>query len=282
MRADGKRVKAPDAMYAIVPYIMNKRYDAMNMITVRFPYQPVHDYIKRKRKEGVSLSHMAVLLAAYLRVAAEFPLLNRFVVNKKIYARNSYTISMVIMRPGDEEGTMTKVDLEPTDTIFDVNRKMNAFIDKNKAGVGSNSTDRLMKILLGIPGLVNVGIGLFKLMDRFGLLPKALIQASPFHASLCISNLASIRTGHIYHHCYEFGTVSLFITIGIPEKQLEMVDGVPKEVRYMPLGIVMDERICSGHYFSRVFRRLSSYMDDPSLLEMPPKIVNYDDVYQKA
>ena len=44
MRPDGKRVKNADPMYTIVPYIMVKRYDAMNMITVDIPVEPMQTY----------------------------------------------------------------------------------------------------------------------------------------------------------------------------------------------------------------------------------------------
>ena len=37
MRADGKKLKHIDPMYKIVPHIMTKRYDAMNMITIDLP-----------------------------------------------------------------------------------------------------------------------------------------------------------------------------------------------------------------------------------------------------
>ena len=83
-RADGKRVRKADPMYTVVPYIMDKRNDAMNMTTVDIPVEPIQDYINAKRKEGVRLSHMSVVTAAYLRIAYEFPLLNNFIVNKKI------------------------------------------------------------------------------------------------------------------------------------------------------------------------------------------------------
>ena len=61
---------------------------------------------------------------------------------------------------------------------------------------------------------MSIAIGALRWADRHNLLPKALIKASPFHASLLISNLASIRTNHIYHHIYEFGTTSIAITMG--------------------------------------------------------------------
>lgn len=277
-RADGKRVHNVEPMYAIVPYIMKYRYDSMNAITEYIPYRPMHDYIKAKRKEGHKFSHMTVLLAAYVRCVSEFPFLNRFVVNKKIYARNELCVSMVVLRPGDADGTMSKVYFDKTDTIYDVDRKINEFVSDNKAGEETNSTDKLMKVLLGIPGLVNLGVGVFKWMDKHGLLPKAIIDASPFHCSLVISNLASIRTNHIYHHLYEFGTSSLFITMGNSEdRPVYDKNGVVQLERHLPLGIVMDERICSGSYFARVFRRMSQYLNHPELLEVPPEKVVDDE-----
>ena len=277
-RRDGKRVRNVEPMYAVVPHIMEKRYDALNAITEYVPYNTIHDYIKMKRKEGVQFSHMSVILAAYVRCVSEFPLLNRFVVNKKIYARNELCVSMVVLRPGDLDGTMTKVYFEKTDTIYDVTRKIEEFLTTNRASAETNSTDKLIKTLLGIPGLLTVGIKLFKWMDKHGLLPKSIIQASPFHCSLVISNLASIRTNYIYHHLYDFGTSSLFIAMGNSEDKPEYDEnGVVQLVRKLPLGIVMDERICSGSYFARVFRRMMQYLNDPSLLELPPEKVVEDE-----
>ncbi len=66
MRADGKRIKNADPMYTVAAYIMNKRVDAMNMITIDIPIDPIQEYLNAKRKEGIKLSHMGVILAAYI------------------------------------------------------------------------------------------------------------------------------------------------------------------------------------------------------------------------
>ena len=95
-RADGKRVKNGDPMYTVAPFIMDKRYDAMNMITVDIPLAPVKQYINEKRKEGIRLSRMGLLTAAYIRTVYEFPLLNHFIVNKRIYKRNEFPVAMVV------------------------------------------------------------------------------------------------------------------------------------------------------------------------------------------
>ncbi|MBO5852834.1 MAG: hypothetical protein J6Q74_03385, partial [Clostridia bacterium] len=98
LRADGKRVRKADPMYTVVPYIMDKRNDAMNMITVDVPVEPIQDYINAKRKDGIRLNHMSVIMAAYLRTVYEFPLLNNFIVNKKIYKHNEFKVAMVVLK----------------------------------------------------------------------------------------------------------------------------------------------------------------------------------------
>ncbi|MBQ7916914.1 MAG: hypothetical protein IJ315_09070, partial [Firmicutes bacterium] len=215
MRRDGKLIKCEDPEYAVVPHIMPKRNDALNMIELNIPLKPIQEYLNAKRKEGIKLSHLSVIIAAYTRIVGEYPFVNRFIVNKKIYARNEFNIGMVVLKAGESgNGTMSKVNFDPADTIFEVNEKMMNYIDSNRDADNQNSTDKLVHILLSIPGLLRFGVVVLKWMDKHGLLPKAIIDASPFHTSMSFSNLASIRTNHIFHHIYNFGTTSVFMTIG--------------------------------------------------------------------
>ena len=277
MRADGKRLRNTDPMYTVAAYVMSKRVDSMNMVTLDIPYDPIQEYLNKKRGEGVSLSHLGVIIAAYLRTAAEFPLLNRFIMNCKPYARNEFCVAMVVLKSGQmDNGTMSKMYFNMTDTIFDVNDTINKYVSDNREVPEKNGTEKMIKILLGAPGVLRVGVGLFKFMDKHGLLPKKVIDMSPFHNSLCISNLASIRTNHIYHHCYEFGTTSVFITMGNLREVPRRSGGEIIFERCIPLGVVMDERICSGSYFALAFRKIRKYLRNPELLELPPEAVNED------
>ena len=276
-RADGKRVKNADPMYTVAPFIMDKRYDSMNMIEINIPVDPIQKYINDKRKEGVSVSHMAVILAAYLRTMCEFPSLNRFIVNKRIYARNEIAVGMVVLQQGKmDNGTMSKMYFDYENTIFDVNNIINDYVTENRNNGQNNSTEKLIKFLLSLPGVLPIGIALFKFLDRHGLLPKAIIDASPFHTSLVISNLASIRTNHIFHHVYEFGTTGILITMGNSREIPKRVAGEIIHEKCIPLGIVMDERICSGSYFALAFRKMKKYLSNPSLLEAPPEVLNIE------
>lgn len=275
MRADGTRIKNADPMYTVAAYIMNKRVDSMNMITIDIPIEPIKEYLNGKRKQGVNISHMAVVMSAFIRTMRDYPELNRFVVNRKIYQRNEIAVGMVVLQPGENgHGTMSKMYFDENNTIYEVNDIINKYVEENRQTPKSNGTEKMIKFLLSMPGILPVGVALFKWLDKHGLLPKAIIDMSPFHMSFGITNLASIRTNHIYHHCYEFGTTSIFLAMGnLREVPHRKGDEMVFE-KCMPIGVTMDERIASGSYFATAFRKMRTYLRNPELLETPPTDTN--------
>lgn len=275
MRADGTRIKNADPMYTVAAYIMNKRVDSMNMITIDIPIEPIKEYLNKKRKQGVNISHMAVVMSAFIRTMRDYPELNRFVVNRKIYQRNEIAVGMVVLQPGENgHGTMSKMYFDENNTIYEVNDIINKYVEENRQTPKSNGTEKMIKFLLSMPGILPIGVALFKWLDKHGLLPKAIIDMSPFHMSFGITNLASIRTNHIYHHCYEFGTTSIFLAMGnLREVPHRKGDEIVFE-KCMPIGVTMDERIASGAYFAMAFRKMRTYLRNPELLETPPTDTN--------
>ena len=281
-RADGYRVRTNDAMYELVPYIMPYRYDASNSVTVDIDLDLMQDYIRKCRKKGINMSHMSIIIAGALRIASQNPFLNRFVMNRKIYARNHFCVSFVTLQPGKTSDTVNKLYFNLDDDIFTVNRKVQEAIERTQQPTSQNALDKLMASLVRIPFLVGAVVGVLKFIDKYFTLPFSIINASPFHTSLFITNLASIRTNAIYHHLYEFGTTGIFISMGQPEKRIEKNGETVEEKKIMPLGIVTDERIANGHYYGRCFRELNRYYKNPELLEVPPEqVVRDPDVRKK-
>lgn len=270
-RKDGTLVRDEVPMYYLIPHFLTERHDSMNMITLDIPIEPQRTYMNAKRREGKKVSHMAILMTAYAHLVGEFPSINRFISNRRIYQHNDFTVSLVVLRPGGgNDDTFSKLTFTPQDTIFDVQKKIDDYIEFNSSGEQENLLDKWMGILCRMNWLMRFGINVIRWADRHGLLPREIINASPFHASLLVSNLASIRTNHIYHHVYDFGTTSVAITMGnmrdIPKRGR---DGQVELVRCMPLGVVMDERIASGHYMAQAFSRLKEMLANPELLEVP-------------
>lgn len=267
MRPDGTRVRDLSAIQAAIPYIMPKRFDAQNFITQYAEMEPLRRYIREKRREGVRLSYMALVLAAYYKASLRHPRLNRFVVNKRVYQRNHFCVSFVILKnraDGTPDETTLKVFFEEGDDVVSINRKIEEAVERNRCAVHNNATDRFANFMFSLPLLPTLVLGLARLLDHLGLLPRAVIDLSPFHTSLFITNLASINTRAIYHHCYHFGTTGVFVAMGKPEP--DYINGC-YDKKVLPLSVVMDERICTGHDYAAFFFDVQRYLRRPELLE---------------
>ena len=269
-RPDGTLAKVGDSNYFLFPHVLKKRYDAQNMITVDIPVEPMKQYINEKRKEGISISYLGLVMAAYTRAAAKFPLLNRFVVNEKIYDRNYFSASMVVLRPGAGTDVFSKVYFDPqNDTVFDIQNKIVDYVTESREADSETGLDKLVNTIVKTNFLAKFLVNLILWLDKHGMLPRSLIDALPFHTSFLITNLASIRTNHIYHHLYDFGTTSVGIAIGNMRDVPRQTKNGIELVRSLPLGVVMDERICSGHYFANVFSYVTKMLADPHKMEIP-------------
>ena len=98
MRQDGTRVKNLTPIMQALPYIMPRRFDAQNWASDYVDEEIMKQYIRQKRREGHSVTHMSVLAAAYYKAALEHPKVNYFVMNRKIYKRNHFCFSFVILK----------------------------------------------------------------------------------------------------------------------------------------------------------------------------------------
>ena len=277
-RSDGKSAaKEMDIITRVTPYIMTKRDDAQNFNTVYVDEKPITDYVREKKAEGRDMSTLAVVIAAYVRAVASMPEMNRFIVNRRVYARNYLSVCFMAVHRNsvDEfEETTAKIYLSPKDTVYDVAEKVEAEVRKIQASTSDNKTTKLVHTLLSIPGLLSLGVPFLKLLDRWGLLPKAIIEASPFHTSMFITNMASIRLPKLYHHIYNFGTTSQFFSIGEKEKQVDVNRAGEVTFKYVyPLGAVTDERIAPGNFYARGFREMARCLKDPRIMENPPETI---------
>lgn len=268
MRPDGTRVKGLTPIVQALPYIMPKRYDAQNWASDYVDEEIIKGFIRQKRREGQHVTHMSVLVAAYYKAALENPKVNYFIMNRKVYKRNHFCFSFVILKTredGTPDETALKVFLEPEDDVFTISRKIKELVDRNQETAHNNNTDKFANLAFSTPGLARFVFWLAYHLDLHGLLPRKIIDLSPFHTSLFVTNLASINTRCIYHHCYEFGTTSVFICMGKPT--LDPLAPTGSRKKHMPLGVVMDERIATGIEYSRFFAAFERYLKKPELLE---------------
>lgn len=272
-RPDGRLLRNIEPLQLITGFIMKKRYDAMNMYEDSFNCESWDKYIKEKAAEGIKIDYMQIFIAGIVRTIALYPRLNRFVMNGKIYARPKIWVSFTI-HPElhiDCPDTTIKLCFEGTEGILEVAEKIHEAIRKETVlRTEENDTDKMARFFTAIPsGILNVIVAVLMWMDRHNMLPKAIIDFSPFHTSFYITNLKSLGINYVYHHTCEFGTNGLFFAMG-KEKMVPVVEkGEVIPQKHMGFSLVSDERFCDGLYFAKALRELRKIMRNPAILEKP-------------
>lgn len=269
-RSDGRRLRKISPFFLLIPHIMKRRSDSQVFYSQEIPLAPLDEYISKKDAEGIKMSYMAIIYASLVRIIAEKPLINRFVMNGRIYARNSIDISLAIKKGMTEtaEETTLKLHFKGFENIFDIKNRLEETIAKNKDTTAENITDKLAKSLAYIPSwLIKLIVNFLMFLDRHDLMPKSIIEASPFHTSAFLTNVGSLGIDSIYHHLYDFGTTGVFLAMGKKKKSFISVDDTLIEEKSLSISWVLDERICDGFYYANAVKLFNKYMKKPELLE---------------
>ena len=282
-RIDGRKIRTLAPMAQITAYFQVERNTCSNLFEESFEITHIDRYIRQKRREGLTdfgITH--VLLAAYVRGVAKYPQLNRFISGQKVYSRGEdIQYCMVIKKEMnvDSPDTSIKVHLNPHDTAEDIYHKLNAAVESVKATKELDSNlDGLIMTLNLIPSVVlKFFVWLLKLLDYFGLLPKFLLELSPFHGSLFFTSMGSLGIPPIYHHLYDFGNLPVFGAFGCKRRALEVQeDGSVVQKKYIDVNFVLDERICDGYYYATFFKHYRRLLAHPEVLDNPPEEVVRD------
>lgn len=269
-RSDGRKLKSISPFVKIIPYIMTRRSDAQLFNKQTIVTDTIDAYIKEKQEQGVNLNYMHLFIAVYVRVLAQRPQLNRFVMNNRLYARSGIYISMAVKRSLHDDGEETTVKFAFTgrESILEVVDLVNRVIVDNMPTGTSNEVDKIAGRIMSLPnGLVKLLVGVLKGMDRHNILPRSIVEASPFHTSLFFTYLKSIKLDFIYHHLYDFGTTGIFVALGKIKKMPIVEHNAVVVKKCCEIGYVLDERICDGLYFSNSFKLVQKYLENPYLLE---------------
>jgi len=282
-RREGRRLRTLDPYNAMMPFLMKEKSGASNYFSDMVEISEVEKFLRSKRKQGYpGMGLLHIMVAIYLRVVAQYPAINRFCSGQRIYARNNVEFIMTVKKKLTTEGSETsiKVLLDPSETINDVYRKLNEHIDMVKSEGSMTNTDNVAGALMKLPRvLLKFTVGLLSLLDYFGIMPKSLLAASPFHGSVIITDLGSVGLPAIYHHLYNFGNLPIFIALGAKKKVREIdTNGNVNTKKYIDYKLVVDERICDGFYFSQAFKVFKDLLRNPEKLDVPPEKV-IEDIY---
>ena len=279
-RPDGRRIDGIDPVMKITPYVMPMRCDAQVFLKHRADLEAMSRFIRKEKAEkNEKISYMQIIVAAYVRAISRNPEVNRFIMNKQLFARNNCSAAFTILKNpsnADDGEAVVKIKFDLSDTLYDVRDRMEAAVAANRGDAPPSFVDKLLSFLFAVPGLATVIVGLVRLLDRYGLAPGILMEELPFYVGMYVTNTASIGLHDVNHHLYNWGNVGLFFGMGTPEKVAVVENGETRMKRWLPIGITADERVCSGAHYGRFFADMKRYLDHPELLTEPPEKIRFD------
>ncbi|MBQ3145557.1 MAG: 2-oxo acid dehydrogenase subunit E2 [Clostridia bacterium] len=270
LRSDGRKIKSLDPLFRVIPHVMKERSDAHVYFSQEIPIKTLDEYIAKKEQEGIKMSYMNIIYAALVRMLAEKPALNRFIMDGRTYARHGIHISLAIKKgmTEDAEETTIKLPFTGSENIFEVKEILDKTILQNKDKDAQNDTDKLVKFLSLIPDwLYKLIVNILMYLDKHGMMPKFIIKLSPFHTSAFLTNVGSLGIDAIYHHLYNFGTTGVFLAMGKKKKSYIYEDDDIVPEKSISLAWVADERICDGFYYANALKSFYRYLKKPELLE---------------
>lgn len=269
----------------IFPFLMPRKCDSLVYLDLDLDLTATLDFIKNNQSSSLKRKYRVfeVLIAAIARLIVIRPELNRFVMNKRLWQRKEISINFIVKEEyndnAPEHSIILKFDenhtLETVANLVDkkiTEARKNTDLDKSSLAV-----DRLVNFFTAFPPFILTAIvSIIKFMDTKGFAPKSIINEDGLHCSAYISNLGSIglKTGAVYHHLYQWGTTSLFITIGaLKRKRIVKEDSLERRDS-LKIGITLDERIADGYYFVQSLNMLQQILNTPEQLFFKPNKVS--------
>ena len=288
-RPDGVRVRDLDAMHVFMPYMLPNRTDNEAFISEKVDLSAISDFLEKKNAESPDYKYTIfhVVTAALAKTIYHRPKLNRFIAGRRLYERNEILLSFVAKRIFSDDGdeALLLINCDGDTTVDSLHDTICRRVSKNRKEGEVDDTTKIMNVLAKFPRpILRFIIGILNFLEYYGLLPAFLRYADPYHATVFISNLGSIKLNAAYHHLANWGTNSLFVVIG--EKHLESVanaDGTVETKEVLPLGITLDERIADGYYYAKSIKLLKHLLTHPELLELPAATpVDYEEKKEHA
>ena len=273
-RRDGVLLRDLDAMHAFTPYLYPNRADNEAFIRDVIDLTAVDAYLKEKNAQNPELPYKLfhVILAATVKTVTLRPKMNRFIQGYRTYQRRELTTAFVVKKQFADEAheALAYISFDGSATIDSIHARILEEIQTCRGDQLDNSTAG-MDALTKLPRFVlRFVMWILHRLDFYGRVPNFLVKTDPNYASIFFSNLGSIKLQAGYHHLCNWGTNSLFITIGETKMRPVFQDDGTYEMRNtVEIGMTVDERIADGYYYSGTVRLLKYLMEHPQLLDLP-------------
>jgi len=273
-RKDAKKVKGLQGIAKLMPLFLAGREGNVNKYMFSESAKYFDEYIKLKKEtDGVTYTYRDLVLAILIRCFRCFPRLNRFIIAKRFYQRNSIDVAFMVHQSlkCDKPEVSVKASFSGDETISEIKDKLDSAIETAVKSI--STSDKTARQMARTPLLfLRMAIRMLRIADYFGWLSKKfMFETSPFHSSIFFADLKSIGLGPVSHHLYNFGNCSFFATLG-KEKAMPVVgdDGQLAIDKIFEVAISVDDRCVDGLYFAYMVRYIKKILRDMTILERAP------------
>ena len=285
-RSDGTYLKKIDPFIRFFPYVMKGRNESAVYFTQQIDITSLRAHLNMYNHKaaqsgnGIKVTIFHAVLAALVKTAVERPQMNRFVIGRRLYQRHKMNCAFVIKREfkDDSKEEIAILNFDEQDTLSTIAEKIKKEVQKVRQEAKADDKKRhgavnWFNYLMNLPRpLLKAMVAFLSWLDYHGWLPRFIIDKDPMHASFFLSNLASLNVDAPYHHLYEWGTTSIFMTMGVSKKIPVVSKDNQLEIReMMNMAFTLDERISDGFYYARSIKRFQQLLEHPEQLEKPSK-----------
>ena len=264
-RPDATLVRDLPTMRRFMPYISPRRNDSLFYMNQEIYVDAALEFLEKRNRERPE-KRPITLFHLYLRSCAQAcvtrPGINRFVKGGNLWQRDGDWITFSAKREIVDGSPLITIKRRFDAASESLEEMVDSIYDKLEFGRrgGKTTSDKEMNLMLRLPGpAIRVALAFARLADRFGLLPRSMIEADPLFSTAFIANLGSIDYPAGFHHLWEYGTISIFGVMG-------RIETKPDGRRFMTVAWTYDERIEDGLYSQITLAGIAERIENPEQL----------------
>ena len=268
-RCDGELVRDLSDSRRIMPYVMRKRNESIVFHTMQLKIAETRAWLREYNRSHGKNQHGSLFylfIYACAKMFNERPGVNRFVSGGRTYQRKDVWISFTAKKRLVDDSPLVTVKLKfPANEKFDdCMKRISDAVEYGRSGRQS-PIDNELRLLTRLPGpVLRSVLAAGRWLDRFNLLPAALIEPDPLFTTLFLTNDGSVGVGNAHHHLYEYGTCSVFAVVGNVKKTVVVDRAGNANVReVLEVYWSFDERVNDGMYCAKSLMVAQRLMEDP-------------------
>ena len=170
-------------------------------------------------------------MLALVKILRERPTLNRYIIGRRLYQRRDVELSFIARRQFTVDSSETNVYRHGASPTTTPRRRWRSSAARSarRSPARRSPTTRCSTSSCTCRAPCSRWRSTAGLWDFYVDTPSFLRGIDPLRCSAYVANLGSVGLGAAYHHLFEWGTCSLFVTIGQGEADRRRRRGRPAD-----------------------------------------------------